>query len=407
VEFLTSITAAEALRLLASFPLAPPHLEEVPLEAASSRVLASDIVARENIPPFHRSLVDGYAVKAKDTYGAREGTPAFLNIIGEVPVGRAAHVRLTDGQAAYVATGAMIPESADAVVMDEYARRAAEAVEITRAVRKAENICFEGEDVKIGETVLEKGRLISPFDLGVLAALGLITVTVCRRPECGLISSGNEVVPADATPGPGKIRDINTHTVADLVKRRGCLVRFAGIARDTVDAVAEKLLSVKGCDVILLSGGSSKGASDHMTAAIERLGGRILFHGLNIRPGKPTLFASLWGSGVFGLPGHPVSCAMVVLRFVLPFLERLKGEKTPGVKWIVKGLLTTNIPSAYGIEEYVRVNVSIKEDLASVTPIFAKSAVISTLSRAEGYVVVPEGKEGLETGEEVEVLPLG
>lgn len=407
MEFLTSTTAAEAAGLIASFPVAPPPIEEVPLEHAASRVLASDITASEDIPPFRRSLVDGYAVKAKDTYGAREGTPAFFRMTGRVGVGRAAQVRVGDGEAVYVATGAMLPEGADGVVMDEYARPASDGVEITRTVRKGENVCFAGEDVRTGQVVLEGGRVISPIDLGLLAALGLTSVSVYRRPECGLISSGDEIVPADAIPGPGQVRDINTHTVSGMIRAHGCLVRFAGIASDAVDAVAEKLASLKGCDAILLSGGSSKGQADFMTAAVERLGGRIIFHGLNIRPGKPTIFATLWDKAVFGLPGHPVSCAMVVVRFVLPFLSRLKGEKAQGPRWAVRGRLATNVPSTYGIEEYVRVNVSAAPDGVSVMPIFAKSAVISTLSKADGYVIIPEGKEGLEAGEEVEVLPFG
>ncbi len=407
MEFLTSTTAAEAARLIASFPVAPLQAEVAPFERAVCRVLASDITAGEDIPSFRRSLVDGYAVKAKDTYGAREGTPAFFRMIGQVGVGRAADVRVGDGDAVYVATGAMLPEGSDGVVMDEYSRAAGDGVEITRTVRKGENVCFAGEDVKAGQAVLEKGRIISPFDLGLLAALGVTCVPVFRQPECGLISSGDEIVAADEAPGPGQVRDINTHTISGLIQSSGCLVRFAGIAKDTVDALAEKLSSLKECDAILLSGGSSKGQADFMTAAVEQLGGTILFHGLNVRPGKPTIFARLWDKAVFGLPGHPVSCAMVVIRFVLPFLSRLKGEKSRGPRWSVTGRLATNVPSTYGIEEYVRVNVVSGPDGVTVEPIFAKSAVISTLSMADGYVVIPEGKEGLEVGEEVEVLPFG
>jgi len=256
--------------------------------------------------------------------------------------------------------------------------------------------------------VLEKGRTLSPFDVGVLAALGVTRIPVWQQPLVGLISSGNEIIPVDGVLEEGKVRDINTHTVSGLIKRQGCLVRFAGIARDTVEDIISRLSALKECDALLLSGGSSKGQSDFMTTAIEGLGGKVLFHGLNIKPGKPTIFATLWGKPVFGLPGHPVSCAMVVLRFVQPILARLKGERHPGLLRTMAGRLTTNIPSAYGIEEYVRVTVERKEGLTPlVTPIFAKSSIISTLSKADGYVVIPEGNEGMETGAEVEVLPLG
>ncbi len=391
-----------------SFPVAPLGEEEVPLEQALDRVLAADITAREDIPPFPRSLVDGYAVRVKDTYGAREGTPAFLQVEGEVLVGEVAEKEVDDGQAVYVATGAMMPDGADGAVMVEYTRQAGAAIEVTRTVRRGENICFRGEDLQKGQVVLEKGQVLSPFDLGVLAALGVTRIPVRQQPLCGLISSGNEIIPVDGVVEAGKVRDINTHTVSGLIKRQGCLVRFGGIARDTVDDITSRLSALRECDAIVLSGGSSKGQSDFMTTAVEGLGGKVLFHGLNIKPGKPTIFASLWGKPVFGLPGHPVSCAMVVMRFVQPLLARMKGERRPGLPRTIRGTLTTNIPSAYGIEEYVRVRVERKEGLTPlVTPIFAKSSVISTLSKADGYVVVPEGQEGIEAGVEVEVLSLG
>ncbi len=408
MEFLTSIRPAEALTLILSFPVGHLREEEVPLEQALDRVLAVDVTAKEDIPPFPRSLVDGYAVRVKDTYGAREGTPAFLQVRGEVLVGETTEKLVGDGESFYVATGAMIPDGADGAVMVEYTRQAGAAIEVTRTVRRGENICFTGEDLRKGQVVLEKGQVISPFDVGVLAALGVTRIPVRHQPVCGLVSSGNEITPADGVLEAGKVRDINTHTVSGLIKRQGCLVRFAGIAKDTVDDIASKLLAVRECDAILLSGGSSKGQGDFMTTAVERLGGKILFHGLNIKPGKPTIFASLWDKPVFGLPGHPVSCAMVVMRFVQPLLTRMKGERRPGLPRTVWGTLTTNIPSAYGIEEYVRVSVERKEGPTPlVTPIFAKSSVISTLSKADGYVVVPEGQEGVEAGVEVEVLPLG
>ena len=407
MEFLTSITPAQALKVIGTFPLPSLDREEAPLEHAQGRVLALDIIAREDIPPFARSLVDGYAVKAKDTYGAREGSPSFLLVKGVVAVGEATEAQVGDGEAVSVATGAMVPAGADGVVMEEHTRRAADGVEVTHSVRRREHICFRGEDLKAGEVVLEKGKVLSPFDIGVLAALGVVAVPVYRQVFVGIVSSGNEVVAVDTAPPPGKVRDINAHTVSGLVRMRGCLVRFAGIARDTVEDITEKLSALKGCDMLLLSGGSSKGQSDFMTAAVELLGGKTLFHGLNIKPGKPTVFASLWDKPVFGLPGHPVSCAMVVLRFVLPLVARLRGEKEEVFPRTQAGTLTTNVPSTYGIEEYVRVTVARKENRTSVTPLFAKSSVISTLSRADGYIIVRAGKEGLEAGEEVEVYPLG
>jgi molybdopterin molybdotransferase len=323
-----------------------------------------------------------------------------------VTVGVTTDKKLVEGESVYVSTGAMIPDGTDGVVMQEYARPVTDAVEITKSVRKGENICFRGEDVKEGQTVLEKGKRLSPFDLGVLAALGITRIPVFRLPQIGLASSGDEIVPAETVPAPGKIRDINTYTITGLLQQQGCAIRFGGIAADTVESITEKLSGLRECAVVLLSGGSSKGQSDFMTTAIEGLGGTILFHGLNIKPGKPTIFADLAGQPVFGLPGHPVSCSMAVIRFVFPLLARLKGEE-PRISGRLTGSLTTNIPSSYGIEEYVRVAARKEGQRFSVTPLFAKSSVISILSRADGYIIVPEGKEGLEKGEEVEVFPLG
>ncbi len=408
MEFLTSITPAEALSLIASVPTGLLREELVSLEKAAGRALAAEIAAGEDVPPFPRSLVDGYAVKAKDSYGAREGTPAFLRVVGEVSVGEAAEKQVGDGEAVYVATGAMMPEGADGVVMIEHSRQVDGAVEITHAVRRGENVCFKGEDVRNGQVILEKGRTISSFDAGVLAALGIVSVPVYERPLVGLISSGNEIVPVDAALEAGKVRDINGHTISNLLKKQGCRVRFGGIAKDTIDDISAKLLALRDCDALLLSGGSSKGQSDFVTAALERLGGKVLFHGISIKPGKPTIFGLLGEKPVFGLPGHPVSCAMVVLRFVRPLLARLKGEVFAPALRSLYGRLTTNVPSSYGIEEYVRVRVErVEGTMPLVTPIFAKSSVISTLSQADGYFVVPAGQEGIEAGVEVEVLPLG
>ncbi len=379
-------------------------MEKVALDKAAGLVLAGSIASPEDIPPFSRSLVDGYAVKTKDTYGARETTPALLQSKGEVRVGKATSLTVGDGDAIYVATGAMLPIGADGVVMQEHVRKAARDVEVTRSLRAGENICFKGEDIRSGQVVLEEGKNLTPFDLGVLASLGVTNVPTYRKPLVGLISSGDEVVSPETMPSPGKIRDINTYVVRGLIENRGCAVHFAGISADTLQDTVDKLTALRDCDMILLSGGSSKGQADFVTAAIEHLGGEIRFHGLNIKPGKPTIFATLWGKPVFGLPGHPVSCAMVVVRFVFPLAERLRGERANGRPFLaVRGRLTTNIPSSYGIEEYVRVTVQNRAGEVAVSPVFAKSSVISMLSKADGYILVGEGKEGCEAGEEVEV----
>ncbi len=406
MEFLKAVTSEEALRIINAFAL--PHREtvSVPLDEALGRVLAEEIVASEDIPPFARSLVDGFAVRVKDIYGAKETNPALLLAKGEVKVGQEATMTIGPGETVYVATGAMLPEGTDGVVMQEQTRQTGLDVEVTKTAHRGENICFRGEDIKSGSRVLPQGKKLSPFDAGVLAALGKAEVAVYAAPRAALISSGDEIVPVDTLPPYGKVRDINRYTASSLLKNAGCTVQFMGIAADSLDEVTAKLEASKHADIIILSGGSSKGQSDFVTMAIEKLGGSILFHGINVKPGKPTIFGTLWEKPVFGLPGHPVSCSLIVLRFVMPLLKFLRGESEPP-RCTIKGILNVNVPSSYGIEEYVRVKVTSTEGKCLVVPLFAKSSVISMLSLADGYIVVPEAREGLEQGEEVEVLPLG
>jgi len=406
MEFLTAVTPGEALGIIKSFPLPKRKRLRVGIDQALGRVLAEEVVASDDIPPFARSLVDGFAVRVKDIYGARETTPALLVAKGEVRVGQQTTLKVGPGEAVYVATGAMLPEEADGVVMQEQTRRTTHDIEVTKPVHKGENICFQGEDIKRGTKVLAPGKRVSAFDAGVLAALGIDEVAVYALPEIALISSGDEIVPIDVLPPLGKVRDINRYTVSNLLVSAGCAVHFIGIAADRLDDISAKLQEARDFDVIILSGGSSKGESDFVTAALETLGGKLLFHGINVRPGKPTIFGRLWDKPVFGLPGHPVSCSLIVLRFVLPMLTSLKGETDPRQQ-TVRGRLGANVPSSYGIEEYVRVKLAFVEGDWVVAPLYAKSSVISMLAKADGYIIVPEGSEGLEAGEEVEVYTFG
>ncbi len=401
MEFLKSITPKRAREIIGAFPI-QPRRETVRIEEALNRVLSEDIVSEEDVPPFSKSLVDGFAVIAKDTHGAKETSPLFLTVEGKVEIGTETHLALEEGSSVGISTGAMIPSGADAVVMEEHARRLPDAVEVTRTVYKGENICFKGEDIARGDHVLKAGKNLSAFDIGVLAALGVSQIPVYKKPAVAIISSGDEIVPVDEAPPPGKIRDINRYTVSNLVKKTGAETSFIGIARDRIEEITEKLKLAQRHDLILISGGSSKGERDYITDAIERLGGEILFHGLSIKPGKPTIFGNLGGKPVFGLPGHPNSCIMVTIRFVLPLLCRMEGEIVAEDS-IITGVLTTNIPSTYGIEEYVRVAVEAVDGTNYVTPVFAKSSVISSLARSSGYIVIPESAEGYEKDERVEI----
>mgnify|MGYP000038286660 CR=1 FL=1 len=269
MEFLNAITAQEALEQVRSFPLPEPKSCTVKTEKALGRILAEDITAAEDIPPFPRSLVDGYAVMVKDTYGARETSPSFLYVVGQVRVGESAALPVREGEAVYIATGAMIPEGADGVVMQEYTRQTADAVEVTRPLRKGENIVFAGEDIRKGTTVLSRGTRLGPFDLGVLAALGVTEVEVFPRPRIGLISSGNEIVAIETkTLPPGTVRDINRYTIAGLLEQNGCDVDFLGIASDTIEDISEKLTRAQEYDLVLVE--HEVGVRDHhLVAGVE------------------------------------------------------------------------------------------------------------------------------------------
>jgi molybdopterin molybdotransferase len=402
MEFLKVVSPGEASAIIGSFA-AGPVVETIGIDDILHRILAVDIVSPEDIPPFPRSLVDGFALKVKDIQGAKETNPSFLYIQGEIKIGEPTRVELEDGKCIYLTTGAMIPEGADGVVMQEFVRAAGDAVEVTKTLHRGENICFQGEDIAKGKIVLQRGRRISALDVGVLSVIGIADVPVYKRPAAGIISTGDEIVSVEETPPFGKIRDINGHTIANILKNNGASCIFFGIGQDTVDSIAGKLQSARECDLIILSGGSSKGQRDCIADAIVRLGGEILFHGINIKPGKPTIFGRLWGRPVFGLPGHPNSCAMVTMRFVLPLLRRLKGEEGYREKRM-PGILGTNIPSTSGVEEYVKVTVREIDGDRYVSPIFSKSPVISSFVDASGYIIVPEGRDGYEKDEKVEVV---
>ncbi|MHB8109567.1 MAG: molybdopterin molybdotransferase MoeA [Syntrophorhabdaceae bacterium] len=400
-EFLTSVTVGEALALIGKNTYSV-GTEKVPLDAASGRIAAEDVFSHEAIPAFPRSLVDGYAVTAKDTQGARETSPAFLKLSGEIRIGEVATLSVADGSCIRLSTGSMVPQGADSVVMQEYVRVMDGEVEITRPVHRGENVVYAGEDIAEGTIIIKRGTRIGPFNSGALAAVGSANVTVFARPRIALLSSGDEIVGVEEKPPFGMVRDINRYTVGALVKSAGAESDFAGIARDTIEDITSKLNAASAYDVILISGGSSKGERDHIIDSIEAQGGVIIFHGVNVKPGKPIIFGTIFGKPVFGLPGHPVSCAMATVRFVLPLIKLMTHDRSLPAA-LLTGRLLNNVPSSYGIEEYVRVKVSEESGECLVTPIFAKSAVISSLSEADGYIIVPEGAEGFEKNEYVKV----
>ncbi|MCK9580106.1 MAG: molybdopterin molybdotransferase MoeA [Methanoregula sp.] len=374
--------------------------ETVPLESATGRILAVPVSADSDVPGFDRSVVDGYAVRAADTAGAGDAAPALLMNKGRISMGRQEPgSAISPSECAYIPTGGVLPAGADAVVMVEYTDEAADTILIKKSVSHGENVLLHDEDFKSGEIVFPAGRRITPQDAGVLAACGCAKVPVARKPVVGIISTGNELVTVNTVPGPGQVRDANAPMLAAYLAEYGCVPRMYGIVRDEQEAFEAVLTkAVPECDVVILSGGSSKDDRD-MTAGTIATMGEVLVHGIAIAPGKPTIIGRISGKPVFGLPGHPASAFVVLIAIVCPLLDRMLGiDKT--LQRTVRATLAINIPSQRGREEYVRVRL----ENGVATPLFGKSGLLNTLVRSSGLVRIPAGAEGLEQGSGVEVI---
>jgi molybdopterin molybdotransferase len=380
--------------------------ETVPTSAARGRVTAAAVLAPENLPAFPRSTMDGYAVRANDTFGASESLPAYLEVVGEVPMGRAPTMTLRVGQAAVAYTGGMLPDGADAVVMVENTQAIdATSIEIFRPVAPGENVVQVGEDVRIGEVIVPAGCLLRPQDIGGLVSLGITEVKVSQRPRVAIVSTGDEIVSPDTAPAPGQVRDINTYTVAALVQQAGGVPVPLGVVPDDYAAQCQAAeAGLAQADILIFSAGSSVSSRDMTVQVLNSLGvPGVLVHGIAHRPGKPTIVALIDGKPAFGLPGNPVSAMIVFGILVRPTLYALSGCFQPPQPTIVSARLTKNIPSVTGREDHVQVRLSRADGAWHAEPVFGKSNLIYTLIRAAGVVVVPLDKGGLYAGEEVPV----
>jgi molybdopterin molybdotransferase len=400
-------TSEEVLELLEGFE--PVGEETVPLSQAFGRVLSQDIVSNEDLPGFSRSSMDGYAIKAKDSFGASESLPALLEIVGEVKMGEVPRVTIAEGQAVKISTGGMLPDGADGVVMLEYCHLVDEkTVEVSRAVSPQENVIQPDDDYKKGATVLLKGSRLRPQDIGVMAGLGISHNRVYKRPKVAVISTGDEVIPIEKGPKPGQVRDINSYTLSAFCEQLGALPVIMGLCQDNFEklrGMLEKGLST--ADTVWISGGSSVGTRDLTLKAFESFPDMaVLVHGISISPGKPTIIARMGRCAIFGLPGHTASAMVVAEVFLKPFLSRLSGEtrarKRVGAE--VEARLSRNIESASGRDDYIRVKLHKKKEEWVAEPIFGKSGLISTLVDADGLVRVDRNTEGLYEGEIVKVM---
>jgi molybdopterin molybdotransferase len=391
--------------------------ETVSLDQAVGRVLVADVVARETLPSFARSTMDGYAVRAADTHGASEQSPAYLRLVGDVPTGAVADVAVGRREAVRTHTGAMLPPGADAVVMVEDTNlhpgvsAAGTEVEVLAAAAPGENVLAIGEDVRAGATAVPAGRRLRPADAGGLAALGVTTVTVRARPRIAILSTGDEVVPVAATPGPAQVRDVNATTVAAVVTQAGGIPVPCGIAPDRADELERALrAALDVADAVVLSAGSSVSARDLTAEVVARLGSPgVLVHGIAIKPGKPTVLAICDGKPVVGLPGNPVSALVVAWRIVRPLVRLLGGEQIDddglGDERETNALLDVPVPSRPGREDFVPCALARDSDGAlHATPLFGSSNLIFTLVRADALIAIPLDRSGLGAGETVRVI---
>lgn len=403
--FLSLVPRDEAWRRLEGHLDEGPHgVETIGLLHSLGRVLAEDIVSPVDVPGFSRSTVDGYAVRASDTFGATQALPALLALAGEVRMGEQPGFTLRPQQCARIATGAMLPGGADAAVMVETTEEMDETtVVMARSVAPGENVVGASEDVARGDTLLRRGLRLRGHDLAALAAVGISEVRVAVRPRVAIVSTGDELVGVSDLTAPGKVRDMNSYSLYATTLAAGATPVIGGIVKDDPDELARTVSELlHGADMLVVSGGSSVGSRDFVRDAIDSLGRPgVLVHGVAVKPGKPTILAVADGKPVFGLPGHPVSCLTIFRLFVERTIARWMGTALQARE--VEARLGANVASAAGREDYIGVRISSRDGAVWADPVFSKSALISGLVLSDGVARIPAEVEGVGKGEIVTV----
>ena len=405
-----TVSLENALQLLQQhLPPCSARKVTVPLDETLGRICAADIYSPEDLPPYPRSTMDGYAVKARDTFGASEKLPAYLEVSGEVSMGEFPGHGPEPGACYAIATGGLLPPGTDAVVMLEHTVTVDDSmIEVVQPVAAGMNIINAGEDVAKDGILLTAGHRIRPQDIGLLAGVGLDSIAVFRRVRIGIISTGDEIIPHDQVPEPGKTRDMNSLSLAAQIKNLNARPTFYGIATDEEESLNGMILEANAAnEIVLLSGSSSVGTRDLGEKVIEQMGSPgIIVHGVAVKPGKPVIIARAGDTMIFGLPGHPVSAAVAFDLFVRPAIIHLSGladDDLPRHRTI-NAKLMRNLSSASGRTDFVRVLVKISKDkVPEAYPILGKSGALSTMVKAHGYIEIAEKLQGLKEGEIVEV----
>ncbi len=376
--------------------------ETVDIEASLGRVTARHIYSSLDIPSFNRSTVDGFAVSAKDTFGASESLPVFLDVIGKVAMGEATDLRVSSGKAVYVPTGGMIPQGADGMVMIEYIENLDEAaIAVYSSVAPGENIIFIGDDIKNNDMLVPRGDTVKSQHIGVLTACGIRELAVYRKPRIAIVSTGDEIADPFGDIKAGQVRDINTYVLAAMTQEMGAEVTYKNVVKDDYNLLVDiiKELSSKN-DIVIISGGSSAGDKDFTEKAIASLG-QVFVHGVAVKPGKPTIVGKVGKSAVFGLPGHPVSASVIFKVFVGYLLDKLMCRKAK--KLFLQAKCSANIHSSPGKTTYQMVEIHEDSEQYIAVPVYAKSAAISLLAKSHGFIEIPMNKEGISKDELVKV----
>lgn len=407
-EYLKLKSLAEARQLFwDNLSQLHPIEEEIESRTALGRVTAVDVCSAEFLPAFTRSTVDGFAVLASSTHGASDALPVYLTLAGEVPMGMESTIKIDGEQTAIIHTGGMLPEGADAVVMMEQTQSTAgNLIEILKPVSAGENIVLKGEDVKPGDVVIPAGTPIRPAEIGGLLALGITKVKVTRKPIVAILSSGDEVIPPEDTPAIGQVRDINSDALASLVLESGGLPQVYPIMPDDQEQITAVInQAFRSSDVVVVTAGSSASTRDMTAEVLDSLGKPgVLVHGINIKPGKPTILAVADGKPLIGLPGNPVSALVIAQLILKPLIHKMVGLTHHRVQPVINAILTVNLPSLAGRDDYYPVRLFRRPDHCMADPIFYKSNLIFSLVRADGLVHIPPEKTGVPAGETVEVI---
>jgi len=398
--FNTLVSRQEALDIILKKVNQIKRKEKICIENARGRILAENITAEFNVPPFDRSAMDGYAVKAEDTFGASTFVSKKLKLIGFQHAGENWTGKIEKGECVQVATGSPVPDGSDSVVMVEYTKMEGQTVEILKPVYPKANISPEGEDLKKGDSVLSSGEILSPAKIGVLAALNIQQVSVLEKPKVGIYSTGSEIKPLGEALNPGQIYDVNSYTLASVISSMGCTPIRHNIVGDEREIIKAALEQASKYDLGVFSGGSSVGVRDLFADVIASMG-KIYFHGVQVKPGKPTLFGEVNGSPIFGMPGYPTSCLSNSYIFLAPALKKIAGLPRLPPKQ-VNAKMSQRFVSSSGREQFLTVKI----EKGMVIPVFKKSGDITSMANADGYIILPVNLDVIEEGEEVTVTLL-